>query len=205
MIRARHHWFYYPFFKWYSRRMPRKDFSRVEVHHRVEDRGLPLLMVGNHVSWWDGFFAQYINLEFFRRKIHIMMLEEQLEKRMFLNKTGAYSIKKGARSALESLHYTAEILSDPSNLAVLYPQGSIHSITDLPVAFEKGWYRIFSYLSGPIQVVFYVTLFDYFSHRKPELHLYLYEYAYEGKGLEQMEHDFNGVIQRSIDQQRKWA
>jgi hypothetical protein len=133
------------------------------------------------------------------------MLEEQLEKRMFLNKTGAYSIKKGARSALESLQYTAELLSDPANLVVLYPQGSIHSVTDLPVSFEKGWYRIFSYLKGPVQVVFYVTLFDYFSHRKPELHLYLYEYNYGGIELEQMEHDFNGYIEKSIAQQKQWA
>ena len=134
-----------------------------------------------------------------------MMLEEQLEKRMFLNKTGAYSIKKGTRSALESLLYTAEILSDPANLVILFPQGSIHPVTDLPVTFEKGWYRIFSSLSGPIQMVFYVTLFDYFSHRKPELHLYLYEYAYEGRSLEEMEQDFNRFIRRSIDQQKQWA
>jgi 1-acyl-sn-glycerol-3-phosphate acyltransferase len=205
IIKARHHWFYYPFFTWYSRRMPRRDFSRVKLHQHVKDSGKPILMIGNHVSWWDGFLAHYINLELFHRRIHIMMLEEQLEKRMFLNKTGAYSIKKGARSALESLQYTAEILSDPGNMVVLYPQGSIHSITDLPVRFEKGWYRVFSYLSEPIQVTFYISLFDYFSSRKPELHLYVYDYPYEGKGLEEMEQDFNGYVQESIDQQKQWA
>jgi 1-acyl-sn-glycerol-3-phosphate acyltransferase len=201
MIRARHHWFYHPFFKWYSRRMPRKDFTRVEIHHRVEDRGLPLLMVGNHVSWWDGFFAQYINLEFFQRKIHIMMLEEQLEKRMFLNKTGAYSIRKGHRSALESIRYTAEILSDPGHLAVLFPQGSIHSIYDLPVSFEKGWYKLFQYLERPIQVLFFVTLFDYFSNRKPVLHFYLYDYDYQGKSIDEMEKEFNIRLKESINTQ----
>ena len=205
IIKARHHWFYSPFFKWYSRWMPGRGFRRVELHHELEDRGLPVLMIGNHVSWWDGFLAQFINLELFQRRIHIMMLEEQLEKRMFLNKTGAYSIKKGTRSALESLSYTAEILSDPANMVILYPQGSIHPVTDLPVTFEKGWYRVFKLLKGPIQMVFYVTLFDYFSHRKPELHLYLYEYAYEGRSLEEMEEDFNRVIRKSIDQQKQWA
>jgi 1-acyl-sn-glycerol-3-phosphate acyltransferase len=205
IIKARHHWFYAPFFKWYSRRMPRKDFSHVELHHQVVDRGLPLLMIGNHVSWWDGFLAQYINLELFHRKIHIMMLEEQLKKRMFLNKTGAYSIRKGDRSALESLRYTAEILSDPRHLAVLFPQGSIHSLTDWPVKFEKGWYRIFKYLEHPIQVIIFITLFDFFSDRKPQLHLYLYDYPYEGKSLEQMESDFNGYLQQSIDHQKRLA
>ncbi len=205
IIKARHHWFYYPFFRWYSRRMPRKDFSRVEIHHHIVDSGNPVLMLGNHVSWWDGFLAEYINRELFQRKIHVMMLEEQLESRMFLNKAGAYSIKKGSRSALESLRYTAEILSDPGNLAVLYPQGRIHSVSDLPVRFEKGWYRIFSFLTEPIQVVCCITLFDYFSHRKPELHLYVYDYDYAGKGLEEMEADFNGLIRTSIEQQKQRA
>jgi 1-acyl-sn-glycerol-3-phosphate acyltransferase len=205
IIKARHHWFYYPFFKWYSRWMTGRDFSRVELHHQLEDKGLPILMVGNHVSWWDGFLAQYINLELFNRKLHIMMLEEQLEKRMFLNKTGAYSIRKGGRSALESIKYTAEILSDPHHLAILFPQGSIHSITDLPVTFESGWYHLFRYLERPIQVVFFVTLFDYFSHRKPQLHIYLYMYDYEGKKLEEMENAFNDCILSSINIQKTLA
>lgn len=181
IIKARHHWFYHPFFKYYSRWMPKKDFSRVELHHNLEDRGLPVLMIGNHISWWDGFFGQYINLKLFDRKIHIMMLEEQLKQRMFLNKTGAYSIKKGERSAIESIHYTTEILSDPGNLVLLYPQGKIHSLYDYPLIFEDGWYRILRKLEKPIQLVFYVALFDFYSNRKPEVHIYLQDYNYPGR------------------------
>ncbi|MFO7932924.1 MAG: 1-acyl-sn-glycerol-3-phosphate acyltransferase [Bacteroidales bacterium] len=205
IIKARHHWFYYPFFKLYSRWMPRKDFSRVTLHHSLEDKKLPVLMIGNHISWWDGFLAQYINLELFHRKLHIMMLEEQLEKRMFLNKTGAYSIKKGDRSALESIRYTAEILDNPRNLVILYPQGKIHSILDLPVRFETGWYRLFRYLERPIQVVFYVALFDFFASRKPQLHMYLYDYPYRGKSMEEMNRDFNERIRESIEHQKALA
>lgn len=202
IIKSRHHWFYYPFFKFYSRWMPRKAFRSVKMHHTLDDKGLPILMIGNHTSWWDGFLAQYINLEIFNRRLHIMMLEEQLRQRMFLNKTGAYSIKKGHRSALESLQYTAEILSDPGNLAILYPQGKIHSILDFPVKFESGWYNLFRYLDHPIQMVFYITLFDYFSSSKPELHIYLYDYAYEGKSFEEIEKDFNHCLQSSIAVQK---
>jgi len=175
----------------------------VVLHHRVEDRGLPLLIIGNHVSSWDGFIAQYVNLELFHRKIHIMMLEEQLKKRMFFNKTGAYSIKKGGRSALESIRYTAEILADPGNLAVLFPQGSIHSLYERPVRFERGWHRIFGSLRDPVQMVMLVSLFDFFSDRRPQLHLYLHDYPYEGKSVEQMERDFNEFLDRSIDHQKQ--
>ncbi|HER09609.1 MAG TPA: hypothetical protein ENO20_11945 [Bacteroides sp.] len=205
IIKARHHWFYYPFFKFYSRWMPKLDFRKVTLHHSLEDRQLPILMIGNHVSWWDGFLGQYINLELFHRKLHILMLEEQLRERMFLNKTGAYSIRKGDRSALESIRYTADLLSDRRNLVILYPQGKIHSIMDVPVKFESGWYRVFRYLDHPIQVVFYVALFDFFSFRKPELNIYLYEHAYEGKSLEEMNRDFNACIFRSMDHQKTLA
>lgn len=205
IIQARHHWFYYPFFKLYSRWLPRLDFSRVELHNRIDDPGLPILMIGNHTTWWDGFIGQYINMELFHRRIHIMMLEEQLRNRMFLNKTGAYSIRKGSRSALDSIRYTAEILRDPGNMVILFPQGRIHSTQDHPVAFEKGWYRLFSYLEGPVQVVFYITLFDFFSSRKPELHLYLYDYDYHGKDPEEINSDFNRCLETSIGQQKLLA
>jgi 1-acyl-sn-glycerol-3-phosphate acyltransferase len=203
MIKARHHWFYYPFFTWYSKWMPRKDFKRVVLHHRMEDKGLPVLMIGNHVSWWDGFLAHYINLQFFKRKPHVMMLEEQLKARMFLNKTGAYSIKKGSRSALESLRYSAAILTDPKNMVIMYPQGKIHSIYDHPLQFEKGWYRIFKYLEHPIQLVFYVAMFDFYASRKPELHIYLQDYAYEETSFSRMEADFNLFHESSIHQQKE--
>jgi 1-acyl-sn-glycerol-3-phosphate acyltransferase len=205
IIKARHHWFYYPFFKYYSRWMPRKDFKKITIRRQVEDRGLPLLMIGNHTSWWDGFIGQYINLEMFDRKVYIMMLEEQLRRRMFLNKTGAYSIRKGHRSMLESLQYTVEILSDDRNMAILFPQGRIHSMTDLPVKFEPGWHRIFTLLHQPIQVIFFITLFDFFSHRRPELDIYLYDYDYLGKSLEEMNRDFNRCQETSIEIQKQLA
>ena len=202
IIKARHHWFFYPFFKFYSRWMPRMDFRKVILHSKVVDRHQPILMLGNHISWWDGFLAQYLNIEFFKRKLHIMMLEEQLEKRMFLNKTGAYSIKKGDRSAIESLKYTSQLLLDPKNLVILFPQGKIHSMHDIPVTFEKGWFRIFKDISNPVQVIIFITLIDYFSSRKPYLHIYLYDYDYVGKSPDEMNSDFNAYISESIEQQK---
>ena len=164
-----------------------------------------MLMLGNHISWWDGFLAQYVNIELFNRKLHIMMLEEQLEKRMFLNKTGAYSIKKGDRSAVESLRYSSDLLKDPNNLVILFPQGKIHSMFDFPVTFEKGWHRIVTNLEGPVQVVFFITLIDYFSSSKPQLNIYLYNYAYKGRSLEEMNIDFNTCLSESIEIQKSMA
>jgi hypothetical protein len=52
------------------------------------------------------------------------MPEEQLATRMFLNKAGAFSIKPGSRSAIESLNYASSLLYEPENLVVVFPQGT---------------------------------------------------------------------------------
>ncbi len=204
IIKARHHWFFYPFFKVYSRYLPRFDFREVNYIPRHTDSGLPVLMIGNHFSWWDGFIAQHINLKFFHRKFHIMMLEEQLSSRMFLNKTGAYSIKKGHRSMVETFNYTGELLTLPGNMVVMYPQGSIHSLYDRPLRFEKGWFRILEKAENPVQLVFYIALVDYFSHRRPTLNIYLYDYDHNGKGPGEVEQAFNRYYEKSIEHQRSW-
>lgn len=204
MIKARHHWFYYPFFRLYSRYLPRWDFREVNLHSDIEDRGLPVFMVGNHFSWWDGFLALHINMETFNRKFHIMMLEEQLEGRMFLNKAGAYSIKRGSRSMIESLNYTNELLTDPAHMVVMFPQGAIQSIHDQPQRFEKGWYRVIERLKTPVQFVFYHALVDYYSHRKPTLNISLYDYAYAGGSASDAEAAFNRFFQNSLEIQTSY-
>jgi 1-acyl-sn-glycerol-3-phosphate acyltransferase len=204
IIKARHHWFYYPFFKGYSMLLPRLDFRKVVYHAEVEDSGLPVLMIGNHFSWWDGFLALQINQRLFGRRFHIMMLEEQLRARMFLNKSGAYSIRPGHRSMVETFAYTRELLSDPGNLVTMYPQGKLYSMHDQPFVFEKGWYRIVERLEQPVQMVLYFALVDYFSHRKPTLNIYVYAHDPPYGGADQVEAAFNDRFVDALAIQRSY-
>lgn len=175
MIKARHQPFFTWFFRIYSIWMIRWHFYKVTIHGEFHDRGLPVLLIGNHFSWWDGFIANLLNTRIFHRKFHIMMLEEQLRHRMFLNKAGAYSIRKGDRSVLESLQYTSALLGKKENLVVLYPQGEFESVYQQPVKFENGLKNIAAGVQNNFQLLFYVALVDYFSHRKPFLTIYLLE------------------------------
>jgi len=206
MIKARHHWFYVSFFKYYIRFMFRRHFRKVVVKSELQDKGRPVLLIGNHFSWWDGFFASYLNDRLFGRRIHVMMLEEQLRPRMFLNKAGAFSIRKQSHQAMESIRYTREILSDPDNLVTMFPQGSIHSMFDFPVRFEKGPVKILSGLENQVQIVFMVALVDYFSHPKPTLTLAAREYQ-PGKSLqlEDLEKAFNDYLQEMIQEQKNYV
>ncbi len=184
--------------------MIKRHFSKVVVHGAFKDRGLPVLLIGNHFSWWDGFIAYYLNDRLFRRIYHVMMLEEQLRDRMFLNKAGAFSIDKGKRSMVESLSYAADLLQTKDNLLVLYPQGKFQSIHHRPVQFEKGFVVILEKAAeSGFQMIFYVALTDYYEYRKPMLHIYLKEVSYfAGMTADDLEAAYNAFYLGSENLQR---
>ena len=192
MIKANHKPFFVWFFKLYSKYMIKRHFHTVLWKSEVTRKNKPVLLIGNHFSWWDGFIANYINHKIFQKKFHVMMLEEQLQNRMFLNKAGAYSIRKNSRSAIEALNYTRELLEHTENLVTVYPQGKFYSVYKFPFAFETGMDSILKNTGSELQIVFYAALVDYFSHRKPVLTLGIKEYGGDSqiKNIEQAYNDF---------------
>ncbi|MBS0012263.1 MAG: 1-acyl-sn-glycerol-3-phosphate acyltransferase [Bacteroidales bacterium] len=170
MIPARHTPFHTAFFRFYSQYLMRKAFRSLTF---VDDPGptdKAVLIIGNHFSWYDGFFMNYYNSKVLRKKFHVMMLEEQLRGRMFLNKAGAYSIKPGTRDIIESLRYSSQILADPGNIVLMYPTGEIQSSYMSSFVFMKGLDRILE--GNDPEIRFYVCMIDYFSDRKPSAWIY---------------------------------
>ena len=176
VLKARHHFLIYPFFRFYAGWIIHRHFGLVELKNEFDDRDLPVLLLANHVSWWDGFFAMYLNVKILRRKFHFMMLEEQLKKFSFFNKTGGFSIRKKSRGVIESINYTAELLRDQGNMVLLFPQGKIESIYKTSFQFESGIGRIVEKADCRIHILFMATLIDYFSNKKPGLYIYVSEY-----------------------------
>ena len=181
----------YGFFKLYCIWKIRRNFHEVYINGNFSDKDLPVLLVSNHISWWDGFWAMYLNLKIFRRRFHFMMLEDQLKKYMFFNKTGGYSIKKGSRSIIESLNYTARLLSDKKNLVLIFPQGEIQSIYTGTLHFEKGLEHILKKMTSNAHLVFLVCLIDYFSRSKPGLYMYFKEYTENDYSTPDIEKEYN--------------
>ena len=177
MIKANHHWLYTRFFDWYVPFIMKKDFREIHLEGEWQKSNKASLIIGNHISWWDGFWALYLNNRLLHKRFHAMMLEEQLAPRKFLNKAGAFSIDPGSRSVIESINYCAQLLSDSNNCVTLYPQGKIASVTSPVFNFEKGVEKILA-KSDPIQILLYVAFIDYFSDRKPGLYLYISEIEY---------------------------
>lgn len=201
MIRARHTSFYTRFFRWYSRLMIRWHFREMEVHNKVEDNGNAILVIGNHFSWWDGFFMLEVNRRIWKRKFHVMMLEEQLQNRMFLNKTGAYSIRKNHRSVVTSLNYTSGLLQNDNNLVLMFPQGKIQTHHTSRFTFEKGVETIINKTKGSPQVVFSAALVDYFSEKKPRLDVYLENAELKDQTTtKELEDRYNNFFRRKIEE-----
>jgi 1-acyl-sn-glycerol-3-phosphate acyltransferase len=200
IIKSKHHIFYYNWFRlYYAKWKVRRNFHEVTISGDFQEKNLPILLISNHVSWWDGIWAMYLNLVFFKRKFHFMMLEDQIKQFPVCNKVGGYSIKRGSRSMVESMQYTAELLADNRNMVLIFPQGDIQSIYNHTILFEKGLEHIMKKIGGRVQIIFMASLVDYYSNPKPGLFIYFREYCLSDTELTQIQHDYNAFYSQSIE------
>lgn len=178
-------------------------FRRVEYDRElkiVPDQAL--LLIGNHISWWDGFWPMMLNKWFFRKKYHVMMLESELSKRLFMTKGGAFSINPGNRSMVETIRYTAGLLENPANMVLMYPQGKIHSIYDDDFVFQPGLEKIYQRCTKPFQTVFFAAMVDYGSFPRPLLRMYLSVYN-GGFAAEEITRAYREFYATALEQQKQ--
>lgn len=203
MIKARHTYFGNLFFNYYTHIQLKRYFREIKFVGQLERNTKPILVIANHFSWWDGFIQLWLNNKLFKRKFHVMMLEEQLKKHMILNKGGAFSIRKSSRDILESLLYASELLKNSSNIVVVFPQGEIQTLYKHSLVFEKGIEYITRKVDlENIDIVFNVNLVDYFSYKKPSLNIYFKKYDInEGINIESIQYNFNEYLEECISKQ----
>ncbi|HOP50542.1 MAG TPA: lysophospholipid acyltransferase family protein [Ignavibacteriales bacterium] len=157
------------------------------------DKEKPILILGNHFSWWDGFWMEYINIKLLKKNFYFMMLEEELIKRPLLKYAGAYSIKKNSFDILESLKFTSELLSNKNNIVLLFPQGKIQSLHIDDVKFQKGIYRIVK--DKDIEILFINNFIEYFSDIKPTVFSFIKNYKFD----ENIEKAFNDFYKENLN------
>ncbi len=202
ILKAKHNFFIYSFFQWYAVWLIKRKFSKANIIGRFNDKNLPVLLISNHISWWDGFWAMYLNVNILKRKFHFMMLEEQLRKFWFFNYTGGFSVNKKAKSVIETLNYTSELLSDSKNMVLIFPQGEIQSMHLQTFQFEKGIHHILRGKEGNIQMLFMANLVDYFSTPKPIINIYIQDYEDSSLNLESIQNSYNEFYRRCVENQK---
>lgn len=185
-------------FTMYLERLMRKHFSHfylVGEFPKVEDC-VSVTFTPNHFSWWDGFFIQKIQREFLPDKhFHILMLSNQLKVYKFFKWMGAYGIDlDDTKSIIKTVKYTRELLSDPGNLTVIYPQGEIRPYDKRPMEMREGISRFVGGL-GDRSVVIPVAFKAQFEEDKlPALYCSVGEPVAAGV----VEKDFAGFEERFL-------
>jgi 1-acyl-sn-glycerol-3-phosphate acyltransferase len=118
------------------------------------DPELPLLLIPNHSTWWDGFFVYLLNDQFLKRETYLMMLDRQLAKYKFFARVGAFGITPGnKKNVQESLNYTAELLQKKNVLITIFPQGVLLPWGKRPLNFKKGIESIIQLFNKPINIL----------------------------------------------------
>ncbi|PLX22819.1 MAG: glycerol acyltransferase [Salinivirgaceae bacterium] len=192
IIKANHKRFYKWFYGLYAKRAISKYFNGIEVFLPEINPDKSLLVLANHHSWWDGFWAMRLNELYWKKEFYVMMLKSQLLKHKTFIGAGAFSIDPGSRSIIESINYTVELLSNNKNMVLLFPQGKIQSQQKNSIHFEQGVNRIIDELKNT-DVLLMNTFTDYFSNKKNTLFVY-------GKvltDLNNVEGDFNQFYEES--------
>lgn len=201
MIKARHHQLSIWFLRNYFGLISFFHFRKTTIVSKFSvPENQAVLLLQNHFSWWDGYWSYLLCRNIFHRRFHVMMLEEQLNKRLFLNRCGAFSIRKNNRDSLNSLKYSSEILSNSQNLLAIYPTGIMHSQHRQYQSFQQGINRIFSAENASFGVVLSAVLVDYFGFARPEIRIYLENYSGQ-RTAEAIEKAYHEFYQKCVDQQ----
>lgn len=202
MIKPKSNSFIFTFFSWYISKIIGKDFAAFHHNNVPFEINKAILLLANHFSWWDGFLIFHLNKIYFKKKFHVMVLQDTAEKVKFLKYLGAFSVQKNAKSIVKSLDYAGELLDNPENLVLIFPQGELHSAHVSSISFEKGVTRIISASKKQFQYIFAAVLIDYFDKRKPTVttHLQIWE-AQEYASLQVIKIAYNKHYENAIKQQ----
>ena len=115
------------------------------IHMRGDEAGgwlpeIPVLLVANHVSWWDGFLLREVH----RRlrpdaPLHVVMTESELRRIPIFQWMGAVPLgdsRLAARALLEDLRQRID--ARPDAVIGFFPQGRIWPSHRRPLGFRRG-------------------------------------------------------------------
>jgi 1-acyl-sn-glycerol-3-phosphate acyltransferase len=163
------YWLLSNYVKW----LLKKTFYEIRFNTINVDNNKSVLLLANHFSFWDGLILHYINDQLFKKIFYVMVNEETTHKLHYLRYGGAFSIKKDSRKMVESIKFASELLSDPQNLVLLFPQGKLFSNFVEDIHFEKGVLKIIREAAGNFQLIFASAFIQYYKHKKQSVNVYL--------------------------------
>lgn len=198
--------FIYYFYSWYISYIINKNF-RDFTHTKISiTNDEAVLLLANRFSWWDGYILFQLNKRVFKKKFHVLVTAEDYQKTKYLKYFGAFAPEAKGKDLLETLTYAGQLLDDPQNLVLIFPQGKIRSMHVNQIAFEKGIMQVLNASQKKFQTVFAVTLVDYFNHRRPKAKTFLTTWqAEEYVSLQLLKSEYNKHYDSAVLKQTQKA
>ncbi len=190
MIRNQESFFYRLILHYYTRWIVSRHFHEIQFNEIPIDPDKSILLVANHFSFWDSLILYIVNCKLLKKKYHVMVREDTTLHLKYLKYGGAFSVRKRSKDIIESLDYAAELLQDPKNLVLIFPQGKLYSNFVNNINFEKGLMKVIEKADGKFQLLFATTFIQYFKHRKQSVTVYLKQEDYTGKSFEEIKNAY---------------
>ncbi len=150
-------------------------FNKLIIRPVEIKSGHSYILSCNHFSFGDGFLGFYLAYQILikqgkMKRLYIMSLKKQMELKWWLRYLGSFSIEPGKYSVRESLAYAAEILSEPGNLLLFFPQGNLESCHVRTIQFQDGISEIVPQIKGNCQLLWSSNIGEYFESIRPSVY-----------------------------------
>lgn len=129
------------FFRWIVQRYFRRHFRAVQAQGADRLRGLsgPLIVYGNHSSWWDPMLIVLLGRLLLPDQRHYAPIDARaLDQYPILRKVGLFPVEMSSPRGAAQFLRTAEAILRDGGILWLTPQGRFADAREFPLAFKPG-------------------------------------------------------------------
>jgi len=130
-------------FAWDTARRLRASFGEMRTRGILElaavAREEPVVVVSNHVAWWDPLVIFHLVHGLLGLDGYSMMDARNLHALPFFSRIGAFGVDlEDPADGARAIRYAAKLLDRPGRLVWLFPQGRERPVTARPLDFRPG-------------------------------------------------------------------
>lgn len=168
-------------------------------------RNKTVVVVANHMSWWDGFLIYMVRRHMrVTTPIYTIMLEDELKKHRWMRFIGCVGIRRGnPKSTLATFRAIAEACArTPGSWVLVFPQGRIRASWNRPLGFDRGIERLCTLL-GEYVVLPVALHIEPLARRRPSA--FILATLHDRRcSTEAIEHARASDLQRLVTQRLDW-
>ncbi len=157
----------------YAERYLKKHFHTLRISIAGQPprlNGLPLIVYGNHASWWDPLVGLVLAKHFFPgRRLYAPIDAAMLERYRFFKRLGFFGVEAHhRRGAAQFLRTSRAVLAQADAMLWLTPQGRFADPRSRPLQFKPGIGHLAMHLENAVFLPLAVE-YTFWEERTPEI------------------------------------